>query len=437
MFKPMKNIRFTSSAPHQRRKFLQQLGTGLATTLTLPALAGATSAAPHSLPLLAPLEDTLDEKYWEMVKQQFMVSPNLIMVNAANLCPSPHFINEQVSAETKDLATDVSFQNRQKFSKKWNEAIASLAQFLGVEETEIGITRNTTESNNTIVNGLDFKPGDEIIIWEQNHPTNSIAWQQRAKRYGFTVKKISLPASPQSADDLVAPFAAAITSNTKMITFSHISNVSGIALPASEICQMARKKGLLTLVDGAQSLGFMDLNLKEMGCDFYTSSTHKWLMGPMENGVLYVKNEHIEKVWPTIVGAGWQESSHSVDEKICMLGQRNDPSIATLPSMLAFHQTIGKKNIEDRVRKLCSYLKEQIQTQLPQAKFVTPMTPELSGGIVILSIPGKQPQEFFQMLYDKHGIACAPTGGLRLSPHIYNTLQDMDKIVAALVSTSA
>jgi selenocysteine lyase/cysteine desulfurase len=126
-----------------------------------------------------------------------------------------------------------------------------------------------------------------------------------------------------------------------------------------------------------------------------------------------------------------------VDEKLCVLGQRNDPSTAALPGILGFHQTIGKKNIENRVRQLCSYLKEQIQTNLPQAEFITPLSPELSGGVVILSIPGKQPRELFQQMYEAHGIACAPTGGIRLSPHIYNTLQDMDKIVEGLVSVSA
>jgi isopenicillin-N epimerase len=431
----MKNNLFTSSTSHPRRKFLQQLGAtmafpALSTSFTIPVIPTITSS-------LAPCQDVLDEKYWEMVKQQFTVPPNLVMVNAANLCPSPYFVNEQIMAETKQIATDVSFQNRAKYSEKRIETLAMLAQFLGVSSEEIGITRNTTESNNIIVNGLDFKPGDEVIIWEQNHPTNGIAWKQRAKRYGFTVKEIKLPVAPQSAEDLMAPFAAAITPKTKMITFSHISNVSGLALPAQEICQMAKAKGILTLVDGAQSLGFMDLNLQAIGCDFYTSSTHKWLMGPMENGILYVSKAQMEKLWPNIIGAGWEETYQTVDEKLCVLGQRNDPGTAALPSILAFHQTIGKKNIENRVRQLCAYLKEQIQTNLPQAEFITPLSPALCGGVVIISIPDKQPRELFQQMYEDHGIACAPTGGIRLSPHIYNTLQDMDKIVEGLVSVSA
>lgn len=436
----MKNTHPNSSVSHPRRKFLQQLGTGFAMTTTFPALAisSTESVAPAfiSAPLAA-CEDALDEKYWEMVKQQFMIPPHLVMVNAANLCPSPGFINEQVMADAENLAANVSFQNRAKFSEKREEAIALLADFLGVGREEIGITRNTTESNNMVVNGLDLWPGDEVIIWAQNHPTNNMAWKQRAKRFGFTVKEISLPTSPQSVEDLVNPFQTAITSKTKMIAFSHISNVSGIALPVRKICRMAKDNGVLTLVDGAQSLGFINLNLKETGCDFYTSSTHKWLMGPMENGVLYVNKEQMEKLWPHIIGAGWNENYQTVDEKMGVLGQRDNPGTAALPQILAFHQNIGKKNIENRVRQLCTYLKEQIRMQLPDAEFITPLSSELSGGVVIISIPGREPREVFQRLYEEHGIACASTGGIRFSPHIYNTLQDMDRIVAALVSVSA
>ncbi len=357
-----------------------------------------------------------------------------MMVNAANLCPSPYFINDLVISMQKSLGQDVSFQFRHQFSEKRAKSLELMAQFIGVGKEEIGIVRNATEGNTIIVNGFDFKAGDEIIIWEQNHPSNGIAWEQRAKRSGFTIKKVAVPVAPQSPVELLAPFAKAITSKTKLISFSHISNTSGIALPAREICQLAKSKNILTLVDGAQSLGMMDLDLKQIGCDFYTSSTHKWLMGPFENGILYVSKEHVARLWPNVISAGWKETGVTVDEKLCVLGQRNESTPYALPETLEFHQTIGKKNIEDRVRKLCAYLKEQIQAKIPQATFVSPLAPAMSGGIVSVSFPGKQSSEIYQKLYDVHGIACSATGGVRLSPHIYNTINDMDKITAALIT---
>ena len=272
---------------NHRRNFLKRISTGIAASMAFPAIGGPNQWRFDT----NSLDGTIDEKYWEMVKQQFAIPANKMMVNSANLCPSPYFINERVTQLSRDLAKDVSFQNRSKYGEMRKGAVQLLAKYLGVSEDEIAISRNTSESNNIVVNGFDFKKGDEVIIWEQNHPTNRIAWYQRAKRLGFTVKEIAVPVNPHSKNDLLSPFTNAITSRTRMIAFSHISNVSGIALPAEEICKSAREKGIMTLIDGAQAFGFLNLDLKSIGCDFYTGSTHKWLMGPMENGILYVHKD--------------------------------------------------------------------------------------------------------------------------------------------------
>ncbi len=422
---------------NHRRTFLRQFGAGI-TALAVPNifLNGKANTIPpiNKIPFLELSQDFQDESYWEMVKKQFIIAPGKIMVNAANLCPSPHFVNERVANYSQDLASDVSFQNRGKFGKERGRVIKRMAKFLNVDSLEIGITRNTSESNNIVVNGLDFGAEDEILIWDQNHPTNNIAWEQRARRYGFVVKKISVPSAPESKADLVKAFKDQMSPRTRLIAFSHISNVSGIALPAKEICQMAREQNVLTLVDGAQSFGFLNLDLRAMGCDFYSSSTHKWLMGPMENGILYARKAVMDKLWPNIIAAGWKEDHQSLDEKVCVLGQRNTPSTPAIIDIIDFHETVGTPNIEARVRYLNAYLKEQIRKKLPNATFVTPLASELSGGITIFRLPGKEPRMIFQKLYENYGIAGAPTGGIRLSPHIYCTSKDMDRIVEALVA---
>jgi isopenicillin-N epimerase len=426
----------TTKGTSERRKFIKQLLGGTMATLALPVIGNATHLSPGEREQLL-TGTTDDEKYWELVRKQFSVPENLIMVNAANLCPSPYFLNDLVTSTLRDLEKDVSFQFRKRFAEKRAVAIEKLRLFMGVGKDEIGIVRNATEGNTIVVNGLDFKPGDEIILWDQNHPSNGIAWEHRARRDGFVVKRITVPAAPKSPGELLAAFEKAITPKTRVISFSHISNLSGIALPAKEICEMARTKKILTLVDGAQSLGIIDLNLKEMGCDFYTASTHKWLMGPLENGILYVNRENIPKLWPNVISAGSKDTATTVDEKLCILGQRNETTPFVLADILDFHNMIGKKAIEQRVRKLNSYLKEQIQSRLPQATFISPLAADMSAGIVIINFAGKQPQDIYQKLYESHGIACAATGGIRLSPHIYNTLEEMDHIVVALASLAA
>jgi isopenicillin-N epimerase len=420
----------TSGGANSRRDFLRKMSIA-----PLAAVSFSSVANVEQIPKLSLTEDA-NEQYWSLVQKQFTVQGDLIMMNAANLCPSPFSINERLFDWMINLGRDVSFQFREKLTARRAEALDLFSQFLSVKKNEIGITRNTSESNCTIVNGLDLKAGDEVIIWDQNHPSNSASWITRAKRLGFIVKKVSMPAQPQSIDDLIAPFEKAITSKTKVIAFSHISNTSGIALPAKEICALARAKNILSLVDGAQSLGMMALNLKDMGCDFYTSSTHKWLMGPLENGILYMREEHIAGIWPNVVGGGWKDNGQTVDEKICVLGQRNETTPAVLPDILEFHEHIGKKRIEERVIVLNTYLKDQIQAKIPQATFVTPLSPKLSGGIVIVNLPGKDSKELHQKLYSAHGIATANSGGVRFSPHVYNTKTDIDKVVSVLKTLS-
>lgn len=413
-----------------RRDFLQKLAAGAAATITIPAWAG-----PHP-ELLQKATANPDEAYWQKVKEQFAVPSHLMMVNAANLCPSPVSINDQVNATLKELGKDVSFQFRSRFAEKRQKSLESLAVFLGVTKDEVGITRNTSESNNIVVNGLDLKPGDEVLLWDQNHYSNALSWDERAKRFGFTVKRFQAPSDPSGKEEILKIVENAMTSSTRVLAFSHISNTTGLVLPAEDLCRLARSRKVLTLVDGAQSFGFMNLNLQQMGCDFYSASTHKWLMGPLENGVLYVRKESLPLLWPQVISAGWKPQSMTTDEKLCVFGQRNETTPFALPETIAFHDSIGRANIEARVRALNARLREQIQSKVPGATFVSPSRPEMTGGITIVNINGKKAPDLYNNLYTQYGIAGAPSGGVRLSPHIYNTMSDMDKVVSALVKLS-
>lgn len=351
------------------------------------------------------------------------------MFNAANLCPSPGDVYTRIKEYEEKMMSDVSMQYRARFADIRKQSLSLLSKFIGADTAEVGITRNTSESNCTIIHGLDFKAGDEVILWDQNHPSNKEIWQKKAMRSGLVIKLVTTPANPSSPQELVSAFEKAFTAKTKMIAFSHVSNVTGVGLPAKDICAIARSKNVLSLVDGAQTLGFHEINVKDLGCDFYTASAHKWLMGPMENGIIFMRKEHIEKVWPNIIGGGWHDNTNTVDEKMCFLGQRNETTPAALPEIVQFHETIGRKNIYERVVALNTALKDQIKKKLPKATFITPISPSMSGGIVIVNFPEKDPKVIAQKLYDDHSIAVATTIGLRMSPHIYNTMADVELVV--------
>jgi selenocysteine lyase/cysteine desulfurase len=375
---------------------------------------------------------TEDERYWHLVKGQFSLRPDLILMNAANLCPSPYPVVDAVQRLTASVDADASFQNRAKFSELREDGRNLLATYLGADRSEVAITRNTSESNNTVLNGLTLGSGDEVVIWDQNHPTNNVSWDVRAERYGFTVLRVSTPPSPSSSDELLQAFADALTPRTRVLAFSHVSNVSGVAVPAKELCGLARESGILTLVDGAQTFGAIRVNLHDMGCDFFTGSSHKWFVGPKEAGILFVRSDQIETLWPSDVGVGWASALENGAQKFENLGQRDDAAVAAMGTAADFHQAIGIDHVEARVRALAARMKEAVADRFPNAQLVTPLDPQLSAGVVIFSFPGVPGRDLFEALYREHSVGCAPTGGIRFSPHIYNTMGEIDRVVEAI-----
>jgi isopenicillin-N epimerase len=374
------------------------------------------------------------EDYWGLVRAQFSFTEEKVPMNAANLCPSPRAVAERVTELTADIDRDCSFNNRAKFADLLESSRAKVAGQLGVSPEEIALVRNTSEANNTINNGIDLDSGDEVVLWEQNHPTNNVAWDVRARRYGLSIVRVSTPEAPKSAKDLVDPFVKAFTPKTRVLALTHVSNVTGVRLPARELVAAAHARGIYVHLDGAQSWGALDLNLKEIGCDSYSASAHKWFMGPKEAGILYVKEENISRIWPNIVAPGWgSDADPDVKgaRKFESLGQRDDACLSSIATAVDFHRSIGHDRVEARMVELATALK----TGLAEKGFslVTPIDPELAGGVCILKVPSKN-RTIVDRLYADHGIAGAGTGGLRLCPHVYNTMEHVERAVAGVAA---
>jgi len=423
-----------------RRQFIQRLFGGAAAAAVFPsAVFGENEASIVSLKneasRLSP-DDGGREEFWMLVKENFSIRKGLIMLNAANLCPSPHSVQQRVFELTRDVDADPSSHNRRKFGELRERARRALADFLGASPEEIAIVRNTSEGNNMVINGLTFKPGDEVIIWDENHPTANIAWDIRAERHSFKVRRVKTPEAFDSDEELMQPFKDAMTDRTKLMCFSHVSNISGVALPAEKICAMARKQGVLSHIDGAQTFGSHVVNLSSIGCDFYTGSSHKWFLGPKEVGILFVRKERIADLWPTIVGVGYPRVIEKGAQKFETLGQRDDSRIAAMETAVAFHKTIGKERIEERIRFLVRTLKTRLEERIPKIMFRTPLNPKFRGGVVVFHIPGLDLNKALDTLYHEHNLGCAvfggDRGGIRYCPHIYNTVEEIDKAVDAV-----
>lgn len=438
-----------STAKHlPRRRFLGRLVGGAAAGVLFPHDVLAAGAAPGppggpegSLPAAAGpglrIPTMVDEAFWSGVKARFPLHPERISMNAANLCPTPTEVTETLSALAREIDADQSFQNRDRFGGMRDEARAALAAYLGAHPDEVALVRNTSEGNNIVSGGLDLGPGDEVVLWDQNHASNLTAWQVCAERRGFSARTVATPAEPSSPAELLGAFTDAMGPRTRVLALTHLSNVTGVRLPAADICREARDRGILTHVDGAQTFGADDLDLHALGCDFFTGSAHKWFVGPKEVGVLYVRSGVAERVWPGVVSVGWAGARDRGALRFETLGQRDDARLAAMRAAVEFHTEIGPARIEARIGELASALRDGIRAEVPDAHFVTPARAELSGGVLIFSLPGVDTREGYEALYREHGIGgAAMADGIRLCPHVYNTLADVRRAAAAVAAVA-
>jgi selenocysteine lyase/cysteine desulfurase len=393
------------------------------------------AAMAHSLKAASSSATPANEDFWRLVKKQFPLEDGLLYFNAANICPASRAVLDRHAEFLRDFQANPSFQNRAKYDAMRSRLRAKLAGVLQVQPDEVAITRNTSEGNNLIVHGLDLKAGDEVLLTEHNHPSNFNSWKVRASREGFTVRTLAVPVPAASKDQVIDLFQRAITPKTRVISVSHVTNTAGLLFPARELAALAHRNNAWFHLDGAQTFGALDLNLKTLDCDSYTSSTHKWMMGPLEAGILYVRAGKQAQVWPSIVSVGWSDTLKG-STRLEAMGQRDDPRLVALESAVDFMTLIGTAQIEARMRHLARSLNEKFRG-IPGATVKTNLEPELCGGVVKV-LPGKgSPRAMDERLWTKHRIAIAATesgdaAGLRFSPHIYNTMDEIDEAVRAV-----
>src|SRR5271156_716264 len=284
-----------------------------------------------------------EEAYWTELRKQFLIPADEVYLNNGTVGSSPapvlRAIFEGYNTTEKMDQSDPEDYPIWGYGL-WNEFRDPLAEFVGCTRDELSLVRNSTEANCYVCNGLDFKAGDEVLMTDQEHPGGEQGFNLRAKRHGIVVKKVTLPRPVPNAAAVLNLFNDAITPRTKLIFFSHITTVTGTVLPAKEICALARAKGILSAVDGAHVIGMMKLNVKEIGCDMYSSSPHKWLQAPKGSGFLYVRDEVIDRLWNTIATEGWDDPKLRA-ERFQRIGSSNLPALWGLRASIQLANDIG------------------------------------------------------------------------------------------------
>ncbi len=370
------------------------------------------------------------------VRPLVALQKDLVYLNAANIAPCGKAALAEYLKQLNDFQQNPAFQNREVYKTLSESVRARLARLLGAAPDEIALTRNSSESNNLVAQGLRLQPGDEILITAHNHPSNTQSWQLRARQSGAAVVTAEVPVFAKSPEELLATLARKVTPKTRVIAVSHLTNTTGLLYPIDAIADLAHKQNAWCHVDGAQSFGWMNLNLPNLKIDSFSGSFHKWPMGPLESGMLFVRAARLEELTPAILSVDYWSDKPTGARKFETLGQRDDPKLRGLEKTIEFLETTGMALIEARALALSARLRNGI-AGVPGAKVKGSGEAAVSGPVVKIDFLGQNLTEVYNRLWTKHRIAIAKTdsgdaAGLRFSPHVYNTEAEIDHVLRAL-----
>jgi selenocysteine lyase/cysteine desulfurase len=428
--------------PNGRRTFLKQAAT-LAGAFSVNSLfhqahAAEWGAASSKVAHLNPEVAAQDEDYWSVIQRAYTVNPDLIDLNNGGVSPSP-LVVQQAVARYNELSNEGPSYYMWGILDQGREPLRErLAELAGAQPGEIAIDRNSTEALNTIIFGLPLQRGDEVIGTRQDYPHMIEAYRQRAMREGIVYKQISFDFPIENDDQIVKAYEEAITPQTRLLHVTHMINWVGQIMPVRKIADMAHARNIEVIADGAHSFGLMDFKIPDLHCDYFGTSLHKFLSAPIGTGMMWIKAEKIEKVWP-LVCAG---EPHSPDiRKFEDLGTRSFPIEQGIGEAINFHEGIGSKRKEERIRYLKNYWASRVQ-HMPKVKLHTSLDARYSCAICGVSIDGMTPSALNQALFDNYkihtvGIVWENISCVRVTPHVYTAIPDLDKLVKAIGEISA
>jgi selenocysteine lyase/cysteine desulfurase len=423
-----------------RRSFLRFCGA--LGTAAYAAKAGGlerVEAANQSVAGRMPEDIAQDEFYWREIQLAFKLDRTLINLNNGFTSPTPRVALESVW-RYMDMANMLPVHYLGMISKNMETIRRRMAVEFGCDPDELALTRGASESLQIVQNGIDLKAGDEVVTTEQDYPRMLTTWDQRLRREGIKVTRLQFPV-PTTQDDLYQRFENAITPRTKVFHFCHITNLTAQLFPVQRISRLARSKGIVTIVDGAHALGHFPFKLRDLECDAYGVSLHKWLLAPLGNGCLYVRREMIPKFWP-LQAAPEQEDGDI--RKYEAIGTHPWTIRAGLGEALAFHQAIGAERKAARLRYLTLRWANALKKH-PRVKVLTDLSdPPQAWGVAAVYLEGIDVRDLARFLMDKYRIVVVPLVGgappgqvfeyqaLRVTPNVYTTLEEIDTFVMAM-----
>jgi len=374
-----------------------------------------------------------EKELWETVRSHYKLNPDYINLESGfyNIIPSPtlnSFINH-----VKRINYEGSFYMRNYLEKDKEEITNSLATLVGCKKDELIITRNTTESLDLIISGFPWMKDDEAIYADQDYGSMKQMFKQVSKRHGVVNKVISIPNHPKSDEEIVSLYENQISTKTRLIMVPHMVNITGQILPVKKICEMAHNNGIEVMVDGAHCIGHFNFKISELGCDYYGSSLHKWLAAPLGSGILYVNKKRISKIWPLI--ASYVEDKNDI-KRLNHIGTHPVHNDLSILNAINYLNWIELKRKEKRLRFLQNYLTSALRNK-SNIIINTPIESFRSCGISNVGVKGLSPSDLAKKLMLDFkiftvAIDYANVKGCRITPNVFNTLNDLDQLIGAL-----
>ena len=416
-----------------RRKFLKAISIGTVGAVASPTQMWAQASNPLYISLKKLETKDSSEAFWETVQSQFHFADGLTYFNNGSLgaCPKP--IRE---ATTNFRNTLDDFPSKYMWGG-WKDEIEEVrkktADLFSVSEEEIALIHNTTEGMNLIASSMNLQAGDEIISADHEHTSALNPWKYWQESKGVKIVTPKLPILPKSIEEIVEIYRKAISPKTKVISICHLVNTNGMILPIKEVSKMAHERGILVAVDGAQGAGMFNIDLKDIGCDFYTVSAHKWLFSPKGVGIFYANQESQKYLKALVVSRGYEDTSI---RRLENYNTRNLPEVLGLGAALDYRNAIGAKKIHDRTFELKHYFRDQLKGN-EKLVLKTPELDSLSAGIQVVEVLGKDVQEIKNQLFNEYGIDSRPMSkfglnAVRLSFAIFISKKQIDELVNAL-----
>ncbi len=380
-----------------------------------------------------------DENYWKKVADMYHQNVNFINLESGYFSPSPESVKDYWVNFVNEINESPSYYMRTRQTEMREKVRKKLADYAGIQTDELILTRNTTESMNIIIQGIKLDKGDEILRTNLEYPNIIQALDMRERRFGTKIRIVDVPIHPKSQQEIVDKVIGAINNKTKVILISHMVFLNGQVFPVKEVCNKAREMGIETIVDGAHSFSHVDMDVSEIGCDYYGSSLHKWLGAPLGNGLLYVKKGNAKRLWPLYGDTAYDDDNIM---KLEHLGTRPCSDQNGIIPAVDFNLEIGKKDKSERLK----FLQMRWASELKDNKNIilnTPLGQGQSYGIANVGVKNLHPSELADRLFDDHNIFTVPIDddrgirGVRVSPNLYSTIEDIDKFIEAMLKIAA